>query len=146
MLSWVSPFNKTLLFVACKHLPWLAYLLECSNILQGRSMLLECSFNPVKEGNQSECTGCPRKKATQAFGSCSRTRVPILFKLTMTIVRKMAKMIVTKANSLYVLPHLECVLLRRLHICCFHWTRRSLLKKFGWDHPKTRFDFEKCPE
>ena len=30
------------------------------------------------------------KKATQAFGSCSRTRVPILFQLTMNIVRKMA--------------------------------------------------------
>ena len=91
-------------------------------------------------------TGCPIKKATQAFGSCSRTRVPILFKLTMNIVRKMAKIIVTKANSLDVLPHLECVLLRGLHFCCFHWTRRSLLKKFGWDHPKTRFDFVKCPE
>ena len=71
------------------------------------------------------------KKATQAFGSCSRTRVPILFKLTMNIVRKMVKIIVTKANCLDVLPHLECVLLRRLHFCYFHWTRRSLLKKFG---------------
>ena len=91
-------------------------------------------------------TGCPIKKATQAFGSSSRTRVPILFKFTMNIVQKMAKIIVTKPNSLDVLPHLECVLLRRLHFCCFHWTRRSLLKKFGWDHPKTRFDFEKCPE
>ena len=86
------------------------------------------------------------KKTTQVFGSCSRTRVPISFKLTMNIVRKMAKIIVTKANSLAVLPHLECVLLRSLHFCCFHWTRRSLLKKFGWDDPKTRFDFEKCPE
>ena len=65
-------------------------------------------------------TGCPIKKATQAFGSCSRTRVPILFKLTMNIARKMAKMTVTKANSLDVLPHLECVSLRRLHFCCFH--------------------------
>ena len=64
----------------------------------------------------------------------------------MNIVRKMAKIIVTEANSLDVVPHLKCVLLRRLHFCCFHWTRRSLLKKFGWDHPKTRFDFEKCPE
>ena len=91
-------------------------------------------------------TGCPIKKATQAFGSCSRTRVPILFKLTMNIVRKVAKIIVTKATSLNVLPHLECVLLRRLHFCCFHWIRQSLLKKFGWDHPKTRFDFVKCPE
>ena len=34
----------------------------------------------------SMCTGCPIKKATQAFGSCSRTRVPILFKFTMDIV------------------------------------------------------------
>ena len=59
------------------------------------------------------------KKATQAFGSCSRTRVPILFKLTMDIVWKMAKIIVTKANSLGVLLHLECVWLRRLHFCCF---------------------------
>ena len=64
----------------------------------------------------------------------------------MNIVRKVAKIIVTKANSLNVLPHLECVLLRRLHFCCFRWTRRSFLKKFGWDHPKTRFDFVKCPE
>ena len=31
-------------------------------------------------------TGCPINKSTQAFGSCSRTRVPILFKLTMDIV------------------------------------------------------------
>ena len=54
--------------------------------------------------------------------------------------------IVTKANSLGVLPHLECVWLRRLHFCCFHWTRRSLPKKFSWDRPKTRPDFEKCPE
>ena len=91
-------------------------------------------------------TGCPIKKVTQAFGSCSITRVPILFKLTMDIVWKMAKIIVTKANSLGVLPHLECVWLRRLHFCCFHWTRRSLPKKFSWDHPKTRLDFEKCPE
>ena len=52
------------------------------------------------------------KKVTQAFGSCSRTCVPILFKLTMNIVRKMAKIIVTKTNSLGVLPHLECVWLR----------------------------------
>ena len=58
----------------------------------------------------------------------------------------MAKIIVTKANSLGVLSHLECVWLRRLHFCCFHWTRRSLPKKFSWDHPKTRLDFEKCPE
>ena len=94
----------------------------------------------------SVCTGCPIKKATQAFGSCSRTRVPILFKLTTDIVWKMAKIIATKANSLGVLPHLECVWLRRLHFCCFHWTRRSLPKKFSWDHPKTRLDFEKCPE
>ena len=86
------------------------------------------------------------KKATQAFDSCWRTRVPILFKLTMNIVRKMAKIIVIKGNSLDVLSHLECVLLRRLHFCCFHWTRRSLLKKFGWDHPKTHFDFKKWPE
>ena len=91
-------------------------------------------------------TGCPIKKATQAFGSCSRTRVPISFKLTMDIVWKMAKIIVTKANSLGVLPHLECDLLRRLHFCYFHWTRRSLPKKFSWNHPKTRLDFEKCPE
>ena len=94
----------------------------------------------------SSYTGCPIKKATQAFGSCSRTRVPILFKVTMDIVWKMAKIIVTKANSLGVLPHLECVWLRRLHFCCFHWTRRSFPKKFSWDHPKTRLDFEKCPE
>ena len=86
------------------------------------------------------------KKATQAFGSCSRTRVPILFKFTMDIVWTMAKNVVTKANSLGVLPHLECVWLRRLHFCFFHWTRRSLLKKFSWDHPKTRLDVEKCPE
>ena len=91
-------------------------------------------------------TGCPIKKATQAFGSCSRTRVPILFKFTMDIVWKMEKIIVTKANSLGVLPHLECVWLRRLHFCCFHWTRRSLPKKFSWGHPKTRLDFEKCPK
>ena len=64
----------------------------------------------------------------------------------MDIVWKMAKIIVTKANSLGVLPHLECVWLRRLHFCCFHWTRRSLPKTFSWDHPKTRLDFEKCPE
>ena len=64
----------------------------------------------------------------------------------MNIVRKMAKIIVTKAISLDMLQHLKCVLLRRLHFCCFHWTRRALLKKFGWDDPKTRFDFEKCPE
>ena len=91
-------------------------------------------------------TGCPIKKATQTFGSCSRTRVPILFKLTMNIVRKMAKIIVTKANSLEVLPYLEEVLPRRLHFYYFHWTRRSLLKKIGWDQPKTRFDFDECPE
>ena len=42
--------------------------------------------------------------------------------------------------------YIESILLRRLHFCCFHWTQRSLLKKFGRDHPKTRFDFEKCPE
>ena len=59
---------------------------------------------------------------------------------------QMAKIIVTKANSLGVLPHLECVWLRRLHFCCFHWTRRSLPKKISWDHPKTRLDFQKCPE
>ena len=64
----------------------------------------------------------------------------------MDIVWKMAKIIVTKANSLGVLPHLECVWLRRLHFCCFHWNRRSLSKKFSWDHPKTRLNFEKCPE
>ena len=64
----------------------------------------------------------------------------------MDIVWKMAKIIVTKANSLGVLPHLDCVWLRRLYFCCFHWTRRSLPKKFSWDHPKTRLDFEKCPE
>ena len=64
----------------------------------------------------------------------------------MDIVWKMAKIIVTKANSLGVLPHLECVWLRRLHFCCFHWTRGSLPKKFSWDHPKTRLGFEKCPE
>ena len=59
----------------------------------------------------------------------------------------MAKIIVTKANSLDVLPHLEYILLRRLHFCYFHWTRRGRFsKKFGWDHLKTRFDFEKCPE
>ena len=99
-----------------------------------------------KTKNINISTGCPIKKASQAFGSCSRTRVPILFKVTMNIVQKMAKIIVTKANSMDVLPHLECVLPRRLHFCCFHWTRQSLLKKFGWDDPKTRFDFEKCPE
>ena len=49
-------------------------------------------------------------------------------------------------KSLGVLPHLECVWLKRLHFCCFHWTRRSLHKKFSWEHPKTRLDFEKCPE
>ena len=91
-------------------------------------------------------TGCPIKKATQAFGSCSRTRVPILFKFTMDIVWTMAKNVVTKANSLGVLPHLECVWLRRLHFCFFHRTLRSLPKKFSWDHPKTRLDVEKCPE
>ena len=91
-------------------------------------------------------TGCPIKKGIQTFGSCSRTRVPILFKLAMNIVRKMAKIIVTKSNSLDVLQHLECVLFRRLHFCYFHWTRRLLHKKFGCDHPKTRFDFEKCPK
>ena len=64
----------------------------------------------------------------------------------MDIVWKMAKIIVTEANSLGVLPHLECVWLRRLHFCCLHWTRRWLPKKFSWDHPKTRLDFEKCPE
>ena len=64
----------------------------------------------------------------------------------MDIVWKMAKIIVTKANSLGVVPHLECVWLQRLHFCCFHWARRSLPKKFSWDHPKTRLDFEKCPE
>ena len=58
----------------------------------------------------------------------------------------MAKIIVTKANSLGVLPHLECVWLRRLHFSYFHWTRRSLPKKLSWDHPKARLDFEKCPE
>ena len=103
-------------------------------------------MNEWMNEHMHECTGCPIKKATQAFGSCSRTRVPILFKLTMNIARKMAKMIVTKANSLDVLPHLECFSLRRLHFCSFHWNRRSVLKKFGWDHLKTRFDFEKCPE
>ena len=91
-------------------------------------------------------TGCPIKKATQAFDSCSRTRVPILFKLTMDIVWKMAKIIVTKAKRLGVLPPLECVWLRRLLFCCFHWTGRSLPNKFSWDHPKTRLDFEKYPE
>ena len=96
--------------------------------------------------NHPVIPGCPIKKATQAFGSCSRTRVPILFKLSMDIVWKMAKIIVTKANSLGALPPLECVLLRRLHFCYFHWSRRSLPKKFSWNHPKTRLDFEKCPE
>ena len=57
----------------------------------------------------------------------------------------MAKIIVTKANSLGVLPHLECIWLRRLHFCCFHWTPRSFPKKFSWDHPKTR-DAEPEPE
>ena len=105
-------------------------------------MIYELQLRNDKKG----CTGCPIKKATQAFGSCSRTRVPILFKLTMDIVWKMAKIIVTKANSLGVLPHLECIWLRRLHFCCFHWVRWSLPKKFSWDHPKTHLDFEKCPE
>ena len=91
-------------------------------------------------------TGCPRKKATQAFGSCSRTRVPILFKLTMDIVWKMAKIIVTKANSLGVLPHLECVWLRRPHFCFFTGLDGRFPKKISWDHPKTHLDFEKCPE
>ena len=59
---------------------------------------------------------------------------------------KDGKSMVTKANTLDVLPHLECVLLRKLHLCFFHWTRRPLLNKFGWDHPKNHFDFEKCLE
>ena len=45
-------------------------------------------------------TGCPIKKATQAFGSCSRTRVPILFKLSMDIVWKMAKINSHKSKQL----------------------------------------------
>ena len=115
-------------------------IVVCNGTLRGRNVL----FTSQAAGGWG-IYQVSNKKATQAFDSCWRTRVPILFKLTMNIVRKMAKIIVIKGNSLDVLPHLECVLHKRLHFCCFHWTRRSFLKKFGWDHPKT-FDFKKWPE
>ena len=53
---------------------------ECSDLFQTKKLsTINLVFN-------SKNTGCPIKKATQAFGSCSKTRVPILFKLTMDIV------------------------------------------------------------
>ena len=40
-----------------------------------------------------------KKKDTQTVVPCSRTRLPTLFKLTINIVRKMAKIAVTKVTS-----------------------------------------------
>ena len=57
------------------------------------------------------------KKGTKTFGSCSKNARPIVFKLAINIVLNMTKITVTKANSLDVLPHLKCVLLRSLHFC-----------------------------
>ena len=84
-------------------------------------------------------------KDTQTFDSCSRTRVSTLFKCAMNVVRNKAKIMVTKANILIVMPHQECGLFKILHFCYFH-SDSTVTSQKVWDRPKTRFDFEKCPE
>ena len=57
-----------------------------ANSMGNRGMTCICSLDSYAAINNTKIYRVSNKKATQAFGSCSRTRVPILFKLTMDIV------------------------------------------------------------
>ena len=47
---------------------------------------------------------------------------------------------VTKTNSLDVLPHLECVWHRSLSFCYSYSDSAVVSKQFGWDRPKTSIE------
>ena len=76
------------------------------------------------------------------------TRVPTLLKCAMNVVRNKAKIMVTKAKqTTWLWCHIENAVSLEFYISAmFHSDSTVTSQKFGWDRPKTRFDFEKCPE